>query len=169
LTTFADVPTSWVSDLVWLDEKPYDSATGAGAIGTEFGGTAVSSPSPFGQNITIASANNVSSFLIRDNQELQWSETYYLGYYEPHVSKEKLDARFFGLPTILNRNPNEISIANFTVLNGGNGLERSNGSPAVGGVVENGVLQAGNVVQTNITNDTNTGEYFIRMENVQEK
>lgn len=158
---------SWVSDLVWLDESPYDPATGAGAIGVEFAGTAVSSPSPFGQNISIASANNISEFLIKDNRELQWSETYYRGYYELHVSKEKMDAKFFGLPTIINRNPDEISIANFTVLNGGNRLERFNGSPAVGGVVEDGALKMGKVVQTNITNATDTGRYFISQENVQ--
>lgn len=161
LTTFADVVSSWVSDLVWLDESPYDPATGAGAVGVEFGGTAVTSPSPFGQNISIASANNISSLLIRDNRELQWSEAYYRGYYELHVTKEKLDAKFFGLPALRDRNPNEISMANFTVLAGGNRLERFDGSAAVGGVVENGALKGGRVLQTNITYSTDTGEYFL--------
>ena len=150
-----------MSDLVWLGESPYDPATGAGSIGAEFAGTAVSSPSPFGQNITIARANNISDYLIRDNRELQWSEGYYRGYYELHVSKEQLDANFFGLPTIITRNPEEISLANFTVLNGGNRLERFDGSPAVGGVVGNGAIKVGEVVQTNITNATDTGLYSI--------
>jgi alkaline phosphatase D len=163
----ADALHSWVSDLVWLDEHPYDPATGAGAVGVEFAGTAVSSPSPAGQNISIAVANNASDFLIKANRELQWSELYYRGYYELHVSKQKVEAKYFGLPTIVNRNPNEISIANFTVLNGGNRLERFNGSPAMGGVVENGALKGGKVVQTNITNATDTGRYFISQENVQ--
>lgn len=151
-----------------MDESPYDPATGAGAVGVEFAGTAVSSPSPFGQNISIASANNISDFLIRDNRELQWSETYYRGYYELHVTREKIDARYFGMPTIVNRNPDEISLANFTVLNGGNRLERFNGSPAVGGVVESGALKAGTVTQTNITNATDMGRYFISQENVED-
>ena len=167
VATVIDIFGSWVSDLVWLDQSPYDPATGAGAIGVEFGGTAVSSPSPFGQNISIAAANNISDYLIRDNRELQWSEAYYRGYYELHVSRAKVDARFFGLPTIVSRNPNEISLANFSVLNGGNRLERSGRSAAVGGVVENGALKAGKVVQTNITNATDTGLYFISRENVQ--
>jgi phosphodiesterase/alkaline phosphatase D-like protein len=38
-----DSHANWVSDLVWLDETPYDQTTGAGAIGVEFAGTAVSS------------------------------------------------------------------------------------------------------------------------------
>lgn len=162
-----DRSASWVSDLVWLDESPYDAATGAGAIGVEFAGTAVSSPSPLGQNISTATANNFSNYVIRDNRELQWSEAYYRGYYELHVSQEKLDARYFGLPTVVNRNPNEISLANFTVLNGGNRLERYDGSPAVGGVVENGALKAGKVMQTNLTNATDSGVYFISHEDVQ--
>lgn len=164
----ANYISSWVSDLVWLDQHPYDPATGAGAVGVEFAGTAVSSPSPAGQNISIAAANNASQYLIQANRELQWSELYYRGYYELHVSEEKIDAKYFGLPTIINRNPNEISIANFTVLNGGNRLQRFNGSSAaVGGVVANGVLKQGRTVQTNITNATDTGRYFISHENVQ--
>ena len=31
-----DSHLSWVSDLVWLDDKSYDPATGAGSIGVEF-------------------------------------------------------------------------------------------------------------------------------------
>jgi alkaline phosphatase D len=120
-----------------------------------------------GQNISIAAANNISNYLIAANRELQWSEAYHRGYYELHVSKEKVDARYFGLPTIVNRNPNEISIANFTVLSGAGHLERFEGSAAVGGVVENGALKGGNVVQTNVTNATDTGLYFISQENVQ--
>jgi alkaline phosphatase D len=163
----ANILLSWVSDLVWLDETPYDPATGSGALGVEFAGTAVSSPSPFGQNITIAKANNISDNLISANRELQWSEAYYRGYYELHVSREKVDARYFGLPTIINQNPNEISLANFTVRNGGNRLERFNGSAAVGGLVTNGALKGGQLVQTNVTNATDTGKYFISHEDVE--
>ena len=71
-----DSHANWVSDLVWLDEKNYDPATGAGAIGVEFAGTAVTS-SGFGG--TIATANRQSATLVRDNLELQWQEGYYRG------------------------------------------------------------------------------------------
>ena len=67
------------------------------------------------------------------------------------------------MPTIVNRNPDEISLANFTVLSGANALQR-NPVPG-GGVVENGALKGGKTVQTNATNDTATGRYFISMEN----
>lgn len=157
-----DSHANWVSDLVWLDAHDYDPNTGKGSIGVEFGGTAVSSPSPFGQNISIQAANNVSSYLVNSNRELQWSEVYYRGYYELHISQKSVNASFFGMPTLINRNPDEISLANFTVLSGANALYRD---PAVGfGVVENGYLKGGKVVQTNATNNTETGVYFISHE-----
>ena len=69
-----DSHLSWVSDLVWLDDKSYDPATGAGSVGVEFAGSAVSSPCPYGQNITMESANNYSDWLVHANAELQWQD-----------------------------------------------------------------------------------------------
>lgn len=79
---------------MWLDTHPYDPETGEGSIGVEFAGSAVSSPCPYGQNISLASkyrptpfalcqgldqytnftsdANNYSSLLEGANRELQW-------------------------------------------------------------------------------------------------
>ncbi|MCJ1313282.1 hypothetical protein MMC25_006959 [Agyrium rufum] len=158
-----DSHANWASDLVWLDETPYDPTTGKGAIGAEFAGTAVSSPSPYGQNISLALSNQASAALIAANRELQWSELYYRGYFELQISHDKVDANYFGMPTIINRNPNEISLANFTVLNGANAIAR-NPVPG-GGVVEHGALKGGKSILTNITMNTQTGKYFISMEN----
>jgi alkaline phosphatase D len=69
-----DSHMSWVSDLVWLDDESYDPATGVGSVGVEFAGSAVSSPCPYGQNISIARANNYSSWLVSANPELQWQD-----------------------------------------------------------------------------------------------
>ncbi len=74
-----DSHANWVSDLVWLDHHPYDPQTGEGSIGVEFAGTAVSSPSPAGQNISLAASALGSQVLVNDNRELQWSEVYYRG------------------------------------------------------------------------------------------
>ena len=41
-----DSHANWVSDLVWLDEANYNSETGEGSLGAEFGGTAVTSTGP---------------------------------------------------------------------------------------------------------------------------
>ena len=155
-----DSHANWVSDLVWLDHHDYNPATGEGAIGVEFGGTAVSSPSPYGQNISIAKSDTASQWLVTANRELQWQEIYYRGYFELHISQQKVDARYFGMPTIVNRNPGEISLANFTVMNGENRLHRYNGT-VVAAPVENGYVKFGHRVTTNITNSTDTGLYFI--------
>ena len=157
-----DSHANWVSDLVQLDAHPYDPASGAGSVGVEFAGSAVSSPSPAGQNITLARANNASAYLVAANRELQWSELYYRGYFELQISAEAVQARYFGLPTIVNANPNELSLANFTVRSGENRLARE---PTVGGgAVANGYLRGGQVRATNVTNNTQTGQYFISHE-----
>ncbi|KAL3425442.1 alkaline phosphatase [Phlyctema vagabunda] len=155
-----DSHASWVSDLVWLDTHPYDAVTGAGSIGVEFAGSAVSSPCPYGQNISLSTANNYSSLIVGANSELQWQDLYYRGYYEMTVGYEAVHARYFGMPTLATRNGYEISLANFTVINGENKLMRTNGSVA-GGLVESGSLQRGLMVTTNATNDTATGQYFV--------
>ena len=155
-----DSHASWVSDLVWLDEHPYNQSTGDGSVGVEFAGSAVSSPCPYGQNITLKLANSASSLLVASNRELQWQDLYYRGYYEIRISYDAVSASFFGLPTIATRNGYEISLANFTVLNGANKLLRTNGVVA-GGMAESGALKLGKITQTNTTNDTATGKYFI--------
>jgi alkaline phosphatase D len=151
-----DSHASWVSDIAWLDEKPYNSTTGVGSIGVEFAGTAVSSPSPFGQNITLPLANNYSGIIQRSNPGLHWQDLYYRGYYELHFSHEKVVANFFGLPTTRQMNGFEIPIANFTVKAGENRLQR----PVAGGVVQSGSLKFGRTVQSNLTYDTGNKTWF---------
>lgn len=151
---------------MWLGHDEYNTSTGKGSIGVEFAGTAVSSPSPYGQNITIQKANAASALLVRDNRELQWSEIYYRGYFELHISHHSVNASYFGMPTLVTRNSNEISLANFTVLSGANALYRN--PVTAGGVVENGYLRGGKVVQTNATNNTDTGKYFVSHEKVED-
>jgi alkaline phosphatase D len=151
-----DSHASWVSDLVWLDEKEYDTITGAGSIGVEFAGSAISSPCPYGENITLATANNYSSIIEGSNSELHWQDLYYRGYYELHFTKDKVDANFFGIPTIREKQGWEIPIANFTVENGANRLRR----PVGGGLVGSGSLKFGKMVQNNLTVDTSNGKWF---------
>jgi len=148
---------SWVSDLIWLDEESYDPRTGAGSIGVEFAGSAVSSPCPYGQNITHALANNLSTWLVNANAELQWQDVYFRGYYELTISYDAVHAQFYGIPSLVQRLPYETSIANFTVLHGANALQR----PVGGGVVESGALKNGLTRVTNITNNTLTGKYLV--------
>lgn len=156
-----DSHLNWASDLVWLDHADYDPASGKGALGAEFAGTGVSSPSPYGQNVTIAKANNISDWLTANNPELQWQEAYYRGYFELQISNDKVDCQFFGMPTIISRNPLEISLANFTVNTGANEIQR----PVAGGKAETGSLKNGQIAMTNITHDTSNGQWSITSDN----
>lgn len=159
-----DSHASWVSDLVWLDHANYSSQTGAGSLGVEFAGSAVSSPCPYGQNITLMSANNYSDWLEAHNPELHWNDLYYRGYFELQISYDEVNASYFGLPTIINRNPLEIPLANFSVKTGANRLQR----PISGGVAESGSLKDGMIKQTNLTNNTMSGMWTVSHANVED-
>ncbi|KAI9757559.1 MAG: hypothetical protein M1815_000781 [Lichina confinis] len=150
-----DSHANWVSDIVWLDEHPYDPTTGEGSIGVEFAGTAVSSPSPAGRNITIVAANNASEWLVDANRELQWSELYYRGYFELSLTHERAEAVYYAVPTNGERSAQEFQLAAFQVKSGENRLSRD---PSVGGgTVRNGFLRNGRVLQSNESYTTGEG------------
>lgn len=155
-----DSHVNWVSDLTWLEHSPYNPNDGAGAVGVEFAGTAVTSPSSFGENITADAANEISKGLVTDTESLLWSEGYYRGYFELQITPEQVQAQFFGVPTTKERDPGEISLANFTVLSGKNHLERNSDNVVAGGVVTNGYLKYGETKQTDMVYDTKTGQYY---------
>lgn len=89
--------------------------------------------------------------------ELQYNDIFYRGYFELQLSYDEVNASFFGMPTIVTRNPLEISLANFTVKSGSNRLSR----PLAGGAAESGSLRGGMIAHTNSNNNTATGEYTI--------
>ncbi len=158
-----DSHAAWVSDLVWLDGPGtgYDSVTGAGSVGVEFAGSAVTSPSPLGENITMSTGLFGSTFLTSWNPELQWQDLYYRGYFELTIGYDAVKAAFFGMPDIKTRNGFEVSLANFTVKSGENKLQRHGETVLPGGKVEAGALQRGETLGTNVTFDTGSGRYFV--------
>ncbi|KAL8902645.1 MAG: hypothetical protein Q9207_004501 [Kuettlingeria erythrocarpa] len=149
-----DSHQNWVSDLVWLGEKEYDDTTGAGGLGVEFAGTAVSST---GNRKPINGTDADARARINQNQVLQWQDGYYRGYFVMSVGKDKIETQFFGSPSVASRNPYDLPLANFTVLAGDNRLSR----PVAGGSVESGSLRGGDVEHTNLTLNTETGEWDI--------
>lgn len=155
-----DSHQNWVSDLVWLDEANYNPSSGAGSIGVELAVTAVSSS---GLGGTLATANNQSRTLVRDNEELHWQEGYYRGYLELYLTPDEAQAKFYGCPTVASRNAFEVSLANFTITSGANRLSR----PIAGGSVYSGVTRGlggpGDVrewLPSNLTYNTATREWL---------
>ncbi|KAK3681138.1 alkaline phosphatase-like protein [Podospora appendiculata] len=149
-----DSHQNWVSDLAWLGKKSYNSTTGQGAIGVEFAGTAVSSSGASG---TILKTRDSAAAQVKRNEELQWQEGYYRGYYVLSVKKDKVVAQYFGSPSVATRNNWDIPLANFTVLAGDNHLSR----PIAGGKVEAGSVRGGKTTPTNVTLNTGTGNWGI--------
>jgi alkaline phosphatase D len=88
-----DSHQNWVADVAWVGKQDYSSATGAGSIGVEFAGTAVSSSGRAGP---ISSANNAAKTQVNRNAVLQWQEGYYRGYFLLSATKEKVTTQFFG-------------------------------------------------------------------------
>ena len=82
-----------VSDLVWLGEKPYDDITGAGSLGVEFAGTAISST---GNRKRINGTDADAQARVNQNEVLQWQDGYYRGYFLLTVGKDRVESQFFG-------------------------------------------------------------------------
>ncbi|KAI0842132.1 PhoD-like phosphatase-domain-containing protein, partial [Hypoxylon sp. FL0890] len=149
-----DSHQNWVSDLAWVGEKPYNSETGDGAIGVEFAGTAVSST---GYSGLIVPARTAAETRVTDNQVLQWQDGYYRGYFLLTATPEKLEARYYGSPSVASRNSWDLPLANFTVMAGANKLSR----PVAGGSVEAGYVRGGETNPTNVTLNTDTWEWDV--------
>lgn len=143
-----------MSDLTWVDAKPYEPATGEGARGVEFAGTAVSST---GNSGLIAETRADAQAEVAENEELQWQDGYYRGYFILSLTAERAQARYYGSPSVATRNPYDIPLANFTMEAGTGRLAR----PVGGGRVESGALQTGETVPTNVTLNTETGEWVV--------
>jgi alkaline phosphatase D len=120
-----DSHAAWVSDLAWLDKAPYNKDTGEGAFGVEIAGTAVSSTSPVGSILPKWITNIVSQWLVSQNDELQWQDLYYRGYFEMQINYETIEATFFGIEDLKTRNNQETQLAKFTIRNGENRLARN--------------------------------------------
>jgi len=136
-----DSHANWVSDLAHPnDTKTYDPATGKGAIGVEFAGTAVTSESWFGSNISPAAADAISRNLVSAtaNSDLQWSEGSFRGFFTLTIDPQSMNATYYGMRNINNANLDGFATATFTVIAGENKLQR----PVAGGSVKAGVLKS---------------------------
>lgn len=74
--------------------------TGQGAIGVEFAGTAVTSDSSFGTDISPAAADVKSQQYVAANLDLQWSEGSYRGFFTLVIGPEVLNATYYAMKNI---------------------------------------------------------------------
>ncbi len=123
-------------------------------MGVEFAGTAVSSSGVKG---TIEYAGRQAQDRVGNSTELQWNDGYYRGYFLLDVARDRLAARFYGTPSVAERHPWELPLANFPVRAGANRLQR----PVAGGAVEAGRLKGGQTRPTNVSLNTDTGAWGV--------
>ncbi len=138
--------------MIWEGTKPYNNVTGKGAIGVEFAGTAVSSS---GLSTVSREDGEQKANAYNINPELKWVEGYYRGYFELHLRQEQAEARYFGCPTVATRNSWELPLANWTVKHSESHLQR----PLAGGAVEAGFVQEGKLKHSDVSLNTETGEW----------
>ncbi|KAI0664598.1 PhoD-like phosphatase-domain-containing protein [Cubamyces menziesii] len=133
-----DSHANWVSDLAHPDDTTtYDPLTGKGAIGVEFAGTAVTSSSPFGAGIQPVAADKISQVFVQINEDLQWSEGSYRGFFTLTLNTTNAVATYYAMRNISTANLDAFASATFVVEAGANKLAR----PVAGGTVQAGVLK----------------------------
>ena len=84
------------------DTANYDPATGEGALGVEFAGTAVTSTSAFGAGIAPAAADKISTALVAapGNEQLQWSEGSYRGFFTLELTPKTVNATYYAMRNV---------------------------------------------------------------------
>ncbi|KAG8754438.1 hypothetical protein FRC12_011190 [Ceratobasidium sp. 428] len=133
-----DSHANWVSDLAYPnDTTTYNPTSGQGAIGVEFAGTAVSSPSPLGAGVSPTTADAVSKQLVAVNADLHWSEGSWRGFFTLSLAAKNLTARYYAMKNLNSTNTDAFLSAEFHVTAGANRLTR----PVAGGSVAAGVLK----------------------------
>lgn len=102
----------------------YDIETGNGSMAVEFSVTAVSSPTVFLGGDDREICRNISSSLVESNTGVLWNEGYYRGYYKLKILKERVTCEFYGFNIKSKKDSTPILLANFTVSEGTNKIDR---------------------------------------------
>jgi alkaline phosphatase D len=99
-----DVHSSWAFDLPRRPYDAYDPATGRGSLAVEFAGTSVTSSSNLG-----VGPNGEQQ--LRDiklaRPHLHYADGRYRGYFVVDLTRERLQADYFAMKTVLDRTPEE--------------------------------------------------------------
>lgn len=132
-----DSHATWISDLKRENSTTYNPVTGEGALGVEFAGSAVSSPSSYGHGpgFTDQIYVGLATELTANSPSLQFAEGQLRGYIELTITPKDVTADVFGFYDQLTRNTNVTHIASFGTKKDSNKLTRplNNGTvPAFG-------------------------------------
>jgi alkaline phosphatase D len=114
-----DVHSSWAYDLPRDPFAAYDRTTGRGSLGVEFAGTSVSSPSSLGSG---PEGEQQLAGLRAARPHLHYADGRYRGYFIVDLTRERLQADFYAVATILDRTTQERFERGFVTESGRNHL-----------------------------------------------
>lgn len=114
-----DVHSSWAYDLPRDPFGAYDSKTGKGSLGVEFAGTSVSSPSNVGGG---PDGEAQLAALRAARPHLHYVDGRYRGYFVLDLTRQRLQADFYRVATILDRTTAETFERGFVTASGANHL-----------------------------------------------
>ena len=114
-----DVHSSWAYDLPRDPFAAYDRTTGKGSLGVEFAGTSVSSPSGVGGG---PDGEQQLAGLRAARPHLHYVDGRYRGYFVVDLTRERLQADFYSVATILDRTTSERFERGFVTATGANHL-----------------------------------------------
>ena len=98
-----DIHSSWAQDLPRDPWDGYDKNKGVGSLGVEFAGTSVTSPSGLG----VGEEAEKRRIAAGQRPHLHYIEDRYRGYFVIDMTKQRLQADFYGVETILERSNKE--------------------------------------------------------------
>jgi alkaline phosphatase D len=104
-----DVHSSWAYDIARDPWNGYDAATGRGASAIEFVTPSVTSPTGWNQK----TAQSRLDGLLKTRPHLKWADGLSHGYIVVDVTEERVQADFFGVPTIEARTEEERFVKGF--------------------------------------------------------
>ena len=114
-----DVHSSWAYDLPRDPFAGYDKASGKGSMGVEFAGTSVSSPSNVGAG---PDGEQQLAGLRAARPHLHYVDGRYRGYFVLDLTRERLQADFYAVATVLDRTTKEKFEKGFVSASGANHL-----------------------------------------------
>ena len=122
-----DIHSSWAYDLPRHPFGGYDKSSGKGSLGVEIAGTAISSPTGLGGGPD----GPAQLQRIRDTRpHLHYVDASYRGYFVLDLTRERLQADFYGVPTVKERTTKEEFKKAFMTESGKNHLVEAS-KPAV--------------------------------------
>lgn len=134
-----DSHVNWVFDMHYPQSPSVNGTFNQtyGPFGMELAGTAVSSPSPFGRNLTTARYEATARRAVNENDNLLFADGSYRGYFQLNLSPAQAAATFFAAPDLRTRNSREIQGPSFVLRDGAGRVSMPSNRTVAYGILRN--------------------------------